>query len=149
MSKTAKLYRMVTSQHICPFGLRSKDLLEREGFEVEDHQLSSREETDAFKQQYDVETTPQTFIDGKRVGGYDDLREYFGKDEAAPDRYYLHAGHYHFFGSSINDRRLAVCHGQQPAEFIVITIVYCCQHVFSCSAKTAGFIQLYPIFYYL
>ena len=82
MSKTAKLYRMVTSQHICPFGLRSKDLLEREGFEVEDHQLSSREETDAFKQQYDVETTPQTFIDGKRVGGYDDLREYFGKGEA-------------------------------------------------------------------
>ncbi len=82
MSKTARLYRMVTSQHICPFGLRSKDLLERKGFEVEDHQLSSREETDAFKQQYDVETTPQTFIDGKRVGGYDDLREYFGKDEA-------------------------------------------------------------------
>ena len=82
MSKTARLYRMVTSQHICPFGLRSKDLLERKGFEVEDHQLSSREETDAFKQQYDVETTPQTFIDGKRVGGYDDLREYFGKGEA-------------------------------------------------------------------
>ncbi len=46
MNKTAELYRMVTSQHICPFGLRSKDLLEREGFEVEDHQLSSREETD-------------------------------------------------------------------------------------------------------
>ena len=82
MSKTARLYRMVTSQHICPFGLRSKDLLERKGFEVEDHKLSSREETDAFKQQYDVETTPQTFIDGKRVGGYDDLREYFGKGEA-------------------------------------------------------------------
>ena len=69
MNKTAELYRMVTSQHICPFGLRSKDLLEREGFEVEDHQLSSREETDAFKQQYDVKTTPQTFIDGQRIGG--------------------------------------------------------------------------------
>ena len=82
MNKTAELYRMVTSQHICPFGLRSKDLLEREGFEVEDHQLSSREETDAFKQQYDVKTTPQTFIDGQRIGGYDDLREYFGKGEA-------------------------------------------------------------------
>ena len=67
MSKTAKLYRMVTSQHICPFGLRSKDLLEREGFEVEDHQLSSREETDAFKQQYDVKTTPQTFRSRSRI----------------------------------------------------------------------------------
>lgn len=79
MSQTAKLYRMVTPKHICPFGLRSKDLLEREGYEVEDHQLSSRSETDAFKQQHDVETTPQTFINGQRIGGYDKLREFFGK----------------------------------------------------------------------
>ena len=27
--KTAKLYRMVMEQHLCPFGLKSKDLLER------------------------------------------------------------------------------------------------------------------------
>ncbi len=33
MKKTAKLYRMHTSEHICPYGLRSKDLLERNGFE--------------------------------------------------------------------------------------------------------------------
>ena len=44
MSKTAILYRMVTDEHICPYGLRSKDLLEREGFSVEDHHLTSREE---------------------------------------------------------------------------------------------------------
>jgi hypothetical protein len=25
-----------------------------------------------------VKTTPQTFIDGVRIGGYDDLRRYFG-----------------------------------------------------------------------
>ncbi|GGW81864.1 MauE/DoxX family redox-associated membrane protein [Alteromonas halophila] len=82
MSKTAILYRMVTDEHICPYGLRSKDLLEREGFSVEDHHLTSRKETDKFKQKHDVETTPQTFINDERIGGYDDLRDYFGKGEA-------------------------------------------------------------------
>ena len=45
--KTAQLYRMSTEKHTCPFGLKSKDLLKREGFEVEDHILANREETDA------------------------------------------------------------------------------------------------------
>ncbi|MGY0587649.1 MAG: MauE/DoxX family redox-associated membrane protein [Paraglaciecola chathamensis] len=77
MKKTAKLYRMHTNDHICPYGLRSKDLLERKGFEVEDHKLTSRDETDEFKKKHNVKTTPQTFIDEKKVGGYDDLRDYF------------------------------------------------------------------------
>ena len=82
MNKKAILYRMVTDEHICPYGLRSKDLLDREGFSIEDHHLTSREETDKFKQKHSVKTTPQTFINDKRIGGYDDLRDYFGKDEA-------------------------------------------------------------------
>lgn len=77
MSKSARLYRMHTPQHICPFGLRSKDLLEKKGFDVDDHKLTSRAETDKFKQKHSVETTPQTFIDGEIIGGYDDLRKYF------------------------------------------------------------------------
>jgi len=79
MRKQADLYRMVTNDHICPSGLKSKDLLEREGFEIEDHALTSREATDAFKQEHGVDTTPQTFIDGERIGGYEALREHFGK----------------------------------------------------------------------
>jgi len=59
MKKIAKLYRMHTSEHICPYGLRSKDLLERKGFEVKDHKLSSREETDKFKEKHEVDTTPK------------------------------------------------------------------------------------------
>ena len=78
MSKKAILYRMVTKEHICPYGLRSKDLLEREGYSVEDNHLTSRNDTDDFKQKHGVETTPQTFIEEKRVGGYDELRKYFG-----------------------------------------------------------------------
>ena len=82
MSKSATLYRMVTPEHICPFGLRSKDLLERKGFHVDDRLLTSREDTDTFKEEHKVSTTPQTFINGERIGGYDDLRSYFGKGEA-------------------------------------------------------------------
>lgn len=82
MSKSAELYRMATDEHICPFGLKSKDLLEREGYDVNDHLLSSREQTDKFKAEHNVETTPQTFIADKRIGGYDDLRDYFDKPKA-------------------------------------------------------------------
>lgn len=82
MSKQAELYRMVTEDHICPFGIKSKYLLEREGYAVEDHHLTNREETDAFKEKHDVKTTPQTFIDGQRIGGYDDLRAHFNKPPA-------------------------------------------------------------------
>ncbi|MAM62307.1 MauE/DoxX family redox-associated membrane protein [Maritimibacter sp. UBA3975] len=78
-TRTAKLYRMVMPDHLCPFGLKSKDLLEREGYEVEDHPLTTREETDAFMDEHGVKTTPQTFIGGERIGGYDELRDHFGK----------------------------------------------------------------------
>jgi len=78
--KKAILYRMVTDEHICPFGIKSLDLLKRQGFEVEDHHLSTREETDKFKNEHDIKTTPQTFIDNKRIGGYDDLLKFFGKE---------------------------------------------------------------------
>jgi len=80
MGKTAELHRMVMEDHLCPYGLKSKDLLERKGFDVDDHHLTTREETDAFKQKHGVETTPQTWIDGERIGGYDALREHFGED---------------------------------------------------------------------
>ena len=80
----ATLYRMVMDKHVCPYGLKAKDLLRRQGFMVEDHWLTSREATDAFKAQHGVKTTPQTFINSERIGGYDDLRRHFGKAIADP-----------------------------------------------------------------
>ncbi len=82
--KVARLYRMEMPGHICPYGLKSKWLLKREGYAVEDHPLRSKDETEAFKAQHNVKTTPQTFIGDKRIGGYDDLRAYFGKPLPAP-----------------------------------------------------------------
>ncbi|MBW4963944.1 glutaredoxin [Sulfitobacter sp. CW3] len=77
---------MVMDAHTCPYGLKSKDLLERQGFEVEDHHLETREQTDAFMDKHGVELTPQTFIDGERVGGYDALRVHFGLDKPEDER---------------------------------------------------------------
>ncbi len=84
-AKQATLYRMVMDKHLCPFGLKSLDLLKREGFEVEDKWLTSREQTDAFMEEHDVDTTPQTFINGQRIGGYDELRKHFGKKVKSKD----------------------------------------------------------------
>ncbi len=77
--KTARLYRMVMDKHVCPYGVKSKYLLESEGYVVEDHHLTTREETDAFKEQHGVATTPQTFIDGVRIGGHEALRKHFDR----------------------------------------------------------------------
>lgn len=85
MEKNAQLYRMVMDKHVCPYGIKSKWLLERQGYTVEDHHLVTREQTDAFKQEHGVATTPQTFIDGKRIGGYTELRRHFGKPLPDPD----------------------------------------------------------------
>jgi glutaredoxin len=83
LPRRAALYRMVMDTHTCPFGLKARDLLRRKGFTVDDHWLRTREETDAFKAEHQVKTTPQVFIDGERIGGYDDLRRHLGK--AVPD----------------------------------------------------------------
>jgi glutaredoxin 3 len=75
-AKTATLYRMVLPEETCPFGVRAKAMLEENGFEIDEHILRSRDEVDAFESKEGVETTPQIFIDGERIGGSDDLERY-------------------------------------------------------------------------
>ncbi len=82
---TAVLHRLVTSEHTCPYGLKSLDLLQRHGFEVEDHHLETEEEATALRERLGVETTPQTFIGGELVGTLDDLRRFVGDDVPDPD----------------------------------------------------------------
>ena len=82
--KTAILYRMVMPEHVCPYGRKSLWLLKRQGYRVDDRHLKTRAETDAFKAEHDVKTTPQTFIDGRRIGGHDDLRRFFGQKVPEP-----------------------------------------------------------------
>jgi len=81
----AVLYRMVMPGHTCPFGLKAKHLLRAQGYEVEDRWLTTREEQDAFKRAHEVATTPQVFVGGERMGGYDDLRRFVGRHVRGKD----------------------------------------------------------------
>lgn len=78
MSKCATLYRMETDEHTCPFGLRARDLLKRQGYRVDDRILRTRKDADDIKLSLNVKTTPQVIIDGQRIGGYQELRQFFG-----------------------------------------------------------------------
>ena len=49
-TKTATIYRMVMPGHTCPYGIKTLDLLEREGFEVNDVHLETEGETTAFRE---------------------------------------------------------------------------------------------------
>ena len=84
LGKKAVLYRMALPDHICPYGLKARDLLKRKGYSVDDRLLKTREEVDAFKAKHAVQTTPQIFIDGMRIGGHDDLRRHLGLHVADP-----------------------------------------------------------------
>jgi glutaredoxin len=77
-AKRATLYRMVMDEHVCPYGLKARHLLRSRGYTVDDRWLTTRAETDAFKAQHGVATTPQAFVAGARIGGYDDLRRFLG-----------------------------------------------------------------------
>ena len=78
----ATLVRMVLPDHVCPFGVRAKQLLEGNGFEVDDRILGSREEVERFKAEHDVDTTPQIFILGECIGGCDALEQYLAEADA-------------------------------------------------------------------
>lgn len=79
----AVLYRKHTDEHICPFGLKARALLRRNGYAVEDRLLEDQAAADAFMAEHDVETTPQIFIDGHRIGGYEALRRHLNPDAAS------------------------------------------------------------------
>jgi len=81
--RTATIHRMVLPDHTCPFGVRAKRLLEDAGYEVEDHQLKSRGEVDAFKAEHGLKTTPLIFIGDERIGGSDDLERWLAEHPSA------------------------------------------------------------------
>ena len=70
-----RVYRMSTPEHECPWGLKAINLLNEKGIEFEDYKLKSKDETEAFKAKYNVQTTPQIFAGELRIGGYTDLAE--------------------------------------------------------------------------
>jgi glutaredoxin len=77
------LYRMALPDHVCPFGVRAKELLEDEALDFEDRVLAAREEVEAFKSEHCVPTTPQLFVDGVRIGGSREIEQWLAEQRAA------------------------------------------------------------------
>ena len=76
MKKEATIYRMVTPDHLCPWGVKTKDLLRRSGYQVNDNHLETAEANEQYKKDNNVDETPQIWINGEYIGGYDELREH-------------------------------------------------------------------------
>jgi len=73
---------MVLPDHVCPYGVRARQMLDDAGFDVDEHILSTRMEVDAFQQEQGVSTTPQIFIDDERIGGSEELARYLEEADA-------------------------------------------------------------------
>lgn len=76
MTRRATIYRMVLPDHVCPYGKMAKAMLEERGYDVEDHQLVTREEVDAFKAERGLATTPFILADDKEFPGAEELADY-------------------------------------------------------------------------
>lgn len=72
----------ITGNHLfrrstCGWGDRAAAFLDDNDVDYEDHVFSSKAEEESFKQQHEVSTTPQVFLQGKRIGGYEDLARHY------------------------------------------------------------------------
>ena len=79
-NKQADLYRL---PH-CPYGARARQLLEDSGFQIDDHIFESHADAEWFMKEHGVDTTPQVFIDGERIGGSEELERYLTDNSAVP-----------------------------------------------------------------
>jgi glutaredoxin 3 len=78
MSKTIN-NTIVWSKTPCPFCVQAKQLLTRQGIEFEERNISNGDWT---KEQLleavpNARTVPQIFLEGRLIGGYDQLKLYF------------------------------------------------------------------------
>jgi glutaredoxin len=80
MTRKATLYRMVLSDHTCPYGVAAKEQLEAAGYEVEDCVLSTRDEVEYFKERNEVDTTPLIFIGDEPIGGMAELEGFLAAE---------------------------------------------------------------------
>ena len=82
-SRQAVLYRMILPDHVCPYGVRARDLLQNAGIPFEDRILASRGEVEEFKAKHQVPTTPQLFVDGTLIGGSHEIEEWVEQERAS------------------------------------------------------------------
>jgi glutaredoxin len=74
--KQATLYRMVLPDHVCPFGVRARELLLERGYDIDERVLRTRDEVEAVKEEFGVATTPVIFVGDERIDGSDALERF-------------------------------------------------------------------------
>jgi glutaredoxin len=74
--KQATLYRMVLPDHVCPFGVRARELLLERGYDIDDRILRTRDEVEAVKDEFGVATTPVILLGDERIDGSDALERF-------------------------------------------------------------------------
>ena len=73
----------VFSKPGCPYCAKARDLLEKHNIEYEEVETGNGVTTRSLYAVSGKGTTPQVFIDGRLIGGSDDLEGYFNKQDAA------------------------------------------------------------------
>jgi glutaredoxin 3 len=71
---------LVWSKYNCPFCEQAKALLAQKGIEFEEKKIGdgyTRE--DLLEAVPEARTVPQIFLDGELIGGFTELKKYFGK----------------------------------------------------------------------
>lgn len=70
-------YWVVLYRSGCDWCDKAKDLLERKGEEYFAYDLNSHSQIKSFVKSCGLSTVPQVYLNGKLIGGYDDLRLFF------------------------------------------------------------------------
>ena len=70
---------IVWSKTYCPYCVNAKTLLQSRGIEYEERNIQEGKWTreQLLEAVPGARTVPQIFLDGKLIGGYDQLKEYF------------------------------------------------------------------------
>ena len=71
---------VIWSKDMCPYCERAKVLLKQKGIQYEERKIGfgwNREQL--FEAVPTAKTVPQIFLDGKLIGGHDDLVKYFNE----------------------------------------------------------------------
>ena len=70
---------IVTKKEYCPFCEKAKNILKMKGLEYEEKTLGvNYTKEELLELVPTAKTVPQIWIDGKHIGGCDDMAEYFG-----------------------------------------------------------------------
>ena len=71
---------LVWSKDMCPYCDRAKALLKQKGIQYEERKIGSGYTKEQLLESVPTaKTVPQIFLDGKLIGGHDDLVKYFNE----------------------------------------------------------------------